>query len=62
MFNLKNGLSTIVFLLLFGYFLVRVHHSYESLKARKIGTSTTQQFSENRDCISKIMSHGGLHI
>ena len=49
MFNVKNALGKIVFLLLLGYFLVRVFYSYESLKTRKIGTSTTKQFSENRE-------------
>ena len=56
MFNVKNALGKIVFLLLLGYFLVRVFYSYESLKTRKIGTSTTKQFSENRDTIYKTMS------
>ena len=56
MFSVKSVLGNIVFLLLFGYFLLRVFHSYNSLNARKIGTSTTQQFSENRDYISEIMS------
>ena len=57
MFNVKNILGKTVFLLLFGYFLLRVFHSYKSLDAGKIGTSTTKQYSDNRDYKHKIMSH-----
>ena len=49
MFKMKIVLGHIVFLLLLGYFLVRVLYSYESLNTRKIGISTTKQFSENRE-------------
>ena len=50
MLSVKNILGKIVFSLLLGYLLVRVFHSYVRLMERKIGTSITKQFSENRDC------------
>lgn len=48
MFNVKEILEKIVFLVLLSYFIVRVYHSYESLTAKKIGTSTEVQFLEYR--------------
>ena len=57
MFNVKDILEKIVFLVLLSYFLVRVYYSYESLKERKIGTSTEQKFSENRDYLFKELCH-----
>ena len=51
MFKIKYVVGKFVFLMLFGYFLVRVFDSYERLNERKIGTATTKQFSTNRDYI-----------
>ena len=53
MSKIKDVVGKIVFLVLFGYFLVRVFDSYERLNERKIGTATTKKFSTNRDYILK---------
>lgn len=63
MFKVKFVVGKFVFLMLFGYFLVRVFDSYERLNERKIGTATTKQFSTNRDyMLKKCHDHSVEHL